>query len=249
MRGRRLCRADRRNRAVRQQLQPTDRLHAHPAPMDLRIADQGTQLHLQRAQDAGDLLRPARQVVGRAHPQGDCRNRQLATPVQQLVQLPRTLRIDQQRIDHARQAPEATIAVENDADMARRRTLPHLSEQPAPIQRIDRPREAVQQDVPPAPPARQPRPPSARRTLARSLSIAAFRSDVAAVQARMPVAMPRRASSSSYARSSSAQRAWNAPAPSTSRSSLPRLHAVHHIVDRAQQRHRRHIVIAVAVAA
>ena len=67
-RRRRLRRADRRDRAVRQQFEPADRLHPHPAPMDLRIADQGAQLRLQRAQNAGDLLRLARQIVGRAHP-------------------------------------------------------------------------------------------------------------------------------------------------------------------------------------
>ena len=116
------------------------------------------------------------------------------------------------------------------------------------IQRIDRSREAVQQGVPPAlsDGCRDVRPRDERGEVAQQRSRPIRRRSR---PARMPVAMPRRASSSSYARSSSAQRIRNAPAPSTSRLGLPRLHAVHHVVDRAQQRHRRRVVIAVAVAA
>jgi len=66
--------------------------------MYLRIAREHSQLRLDCAQDPGDFLWSTAEVIGREDPQGDCRDRKIGAPAEEVIKLLGAGGIDRERV-------------------------------------------------------------------------------------------------------------------------------------------------------
>ncbi len=88
-------------------------------------------------------------------------DRQLAAPVQHRIQLARAQLINPRRVGDAPKLAPAPVAVEDQPDMAWRLVGQHLPQQPALVQRVERPGYRCAHA---GPRAAQPQPPVGQRT-------------------------------------------------------------------------------------
>src|SRR5262245_47388625 len=105
--------------------------------MDEGIVGEMEELVLDGGQDAGHLLRRTSEVIDRKAPQRHGRDAQLGTPLDDLAELVGAEGVGGARIGEALLAGEASVAIEDDADMAWTRPLPHLAEEASLVEVVE----------------------------------------------------------------------------------------------------------------
>src|SRR5262252_3713371 len=122
----------------RQQLEPADRAHLHLSTEKTTIAREALELLLDRGENSADFLGRSVAVVGRQHPQCNRRNPELHAPLQQVVELVGAGGVDVFRTTQVILPGKPSIAVEDQADMARERKGFDLAQQPMLIGSVSR---------------------------------------------------------------------------------------------------------------
>jgi hypothetical protein len=105
---------------------------------DNGIVCKGGELFLNRSQNAGHLPGGAFQVPGRADPERYSRDFQGNAPIQHVIELLCAKRIELVRIHDASASTEAAVAVQDDPDVARHRSLAQLSDQTALVDAVEK---------------------------------------------------------------------------------------------------------------
>src|SRR6266446_1423746 len=107
-----------------------DCANAHTPAGDRGVTGKGGQLGLDRGQDARNFGRRPVEIIGGKDPQGHGGDAEIGTPCEDLVELVGAEIVEFSRLGDAQRASVAAIAVEDDADVARRRPASDIADKP-----------------------------------------------------------------------------------------------------------------------
>src|SRR3954469_19290104 len=116
--------------------------------MDNRIMLDGSDLRLDGGEDAGNLFKRTVEVIGRKHPQCYGRHPKIGAPVENVVELLRTDRVDRPRVSNPISFAVPPVPIEDDADMPGNGMLFYLPSEPLIVQAIERSKRPGQQTGP-----------------------------------------------------------------------------------------------------
>ena len=85
---------------------------------------------LDGAENARDLLDWTIEVFCRAHPKRNLRHTEVHAPIEHIVELLRSQGINRVRVMHAVSLAVATVAIDDNADVARDRVASNLTDEP-----------------------------------------------------------------------------------------------------------------------
>ena len=136
-RGRLLGRSDGRDGRIGQEVELADGPDTQAQAMGARVLREPNELGFEGREDARDLCRWPPKIVGREHPEADRPDPDFRAPLQHLVELLGPQRVGFAKVGHPALEGVATVAVEDDAEVAGNLPPADLPQEAPPVEIVE----------------------------------------------------------------------------------------------------------------